>query len=135
MDAYYANDSTDNVGVVGLPTSVPAWSSLRVSTTGSPGSSSSEDGSCTPSPLTPASASSSQPFPQNVAYTESLLPPADHRLPAPLRSSDHTLRPHSKLAMTHPYARIYAKKQAEAGKRRKTWNHALEKSIFTPHEM
>ncbi|KZV71298.1 hypothetical protein PENSPDRAFT_578057 [Peniophora sp. CONT] len=37
--------------------------------------------------------------------------------------------------MTHPYARIYAKKQAEAGKRRKTWNHALEKSIFTPHEI
>lgn len=34
----------------------------------------------------------------------------------------------------HPYARLYIKKQV-AGKRRKMWNHALEKLVFTPQEM
>ncbi|EKM61184.1 uncharacterized protein PHACADRAFT_57340, partial [Phanerochaete carnosa HHB-10118-sp] len=36
----------------------------------------------------------------------------------------------------HPYARIYAKKaEAPTVKRRKMWNHALEKSLFTPEEI
>ena len=36
--------------------------------------------------------------------------------------------------ITHPYARLYSKKNG-AGKRRKMWNHALEKLVFTPQEM
>ena len=34
---------------------------------------------------------------------------------------------------SHPYARIYTRK--EGAKRRKMWNHAFEKSLFTPQEM
>ncbi|CDO76636.1 hypothetical protein BN946_scf184868.g50 [Trametes cinnabarina] len=37
-------------------------------------------------------------------------------------------------AVTHPYARLYNRKQS-AGKRRKMWNHALEKMLFTPQEI
>ncbi|KZT75193.1 hypothetical protein DAEQUDRAFT_761137 [Daedalea quercina L-15889] len=33
----------------------------------------------------------------------------------------------------HPYARLYTRK--EGAKRRKMWNHALEKSLFTPQEI
>ena len=36
--------------------------------------------------------------------------------------------------IAHPYARLYNKKNS-AGKRRKMWNHALEKVLFTPQEM
>ncbi|KAL0945155.1 hypothetical protein HGRIS_004307 [Hohenbuehelia grisea] len=39
-------------------------------------------------------------------------------------------RPHTTIA--HPYARLFAKKD---DKHRKIWSHALEKSIFTPHEV
>ncbi|KAF8507098.1 hypothetical protein F5888DRAFT_1589965, partial [Russula emetica] len=35
----------------------------------------------------------------------------------------------------HPYARLYAKKNATGAKRRKIWNHALEKSVFSAHEI
>ncbi|EPT03951.1 hypothetical protein FOMPIDRAFT_1114501 [Fomitopsis schrenkii] len=34
---------------------------------------------------------------------------------------------------SHPYARIYTRK--EGAKRRKMWNHAHEKSLFTPQEI
>ncbi|KAM5533106.1 hypothetical protein V8D89_013249 [Ganoderma adspersum] len=34
----------------------------------------------------------------------------------------------------HPYARLYSKKNG-AGKRRKMWNHALEKMLFSPQEI
>ena len=37
--------------------------------------------------------------------------------------------------IAHPYARLYAKKNATGAKRRKIWNHALEKSVFNAHEM
>ncbi|KAI8980658.1 hypothetical protein BD414DRAFT_492884 [Trametes punicea] len=37
-------------------------------------------------------------------------------------------------SIAHPYARLYNRKQA-AGKRRKMWNHALEKMLFTPQEI
>lgn len=37
-------------------------------------------------------------------------------------------------SIVHPYARLYGKKHG-AGKRRKMWNHALEKMLFTPQEM
>ncbi|TBU34556.1 hypothetical protein BD311DRAFT_773626 [Dichomitus squalens] len=36
--------------------------------------------------------------------------------------------------IAHPYARLYNKKNT-AGKRRKMWNHALEKILFTPQEI
>ena len=38
----------------------------------------------------------------------------------------------SRFHVAHPYARLVAKKD---DKRRKIWNHALEKSVFTPFEM
>lgn len=42
----------------------------------------------------------------------------------------------SRAPLAHPYARIYAKKaEAPSVKRRKMWNHALEKSVFTPEEI
>ncbi|KAI0756647.1 hypothetical protein C8Q80DRAFT_1129769 [Daedaleopsis nitida] len=36
--------------------------------------------------------------------------------------------------ITHPYERYYRKKHV-AGKRRKMWNHTLEKLVFTPQEI
>ncbi|KAF7784375.1 hypothetical protein Agabi119p4_540 [Agaricus bisporus var. burnettii] len=39
----------------------------------------------------------------------------------------------SKLRISHPYARLYAKK--DETKRRRIWNHALEKLIFSPYEL
>ena len=39
----------------------------------------------------------------------------------------------SRIQIAHPYARLVAKKGEV--KRRKIWNHALEKSLFTPFEM
>ncbi|KII93227.1 hypothetical protein PLICRDRAFT_49298 [Plicaturopsis crispa FD-325 SS-3] len=44
-----------------------------------------------------------------------------------------TARPFARSTIAHPYARLANKK--DAGKRRKIWNHALEKSLFTPHEL
>ena len=38
----------------------------------------------------------------------------------------------SRCNVAHPYARLVAKKD---DKRRKTWNHDLEESVFTPFEM
>ncbi|CAL1695394.1 unnamed protein product [Somion occarium] len=41
-----------------------------------------------------------------------------------------------RMTLTHPYARLQAKNDASGStKRRKMWNHALEKSIFTPQEL
>lgn len=41
----------------------------------------------------------------------------------------------ARSTLAHPYARIYAKKADPAVKRRRMWNHALEKSVFTPEEI
>jgi hypothetical protein len=38
-----------------------------------------------------------------------------------------------KLSIVHPYARLFAKE--DDTKRRRIWNHALEKNIFTPYEL
>ncbi|KDR85065.1 hypothetical protein GALMADRAFT_24833, partial [Galerina marginata CBS 339.88] len=38
-----------------------------------------------------------------------------------------------KIQIAHPYARLFAKK--DEVKRRKIWNHALEKFIFSPYEL
>jgi len=46
----------------------------------------------------------------------------------PLLSSKHKT-----IQIPHPYARLHAKK--DEVKRRKIWNHALEKSIFSPYEL
>lgn len=43
------------------------------------------------------------------------------------------LRTESRLTIPHPYARLYAKK--DSSKRRKIWNHVLEKQLFTPQEL
>ncbi|KAJ3480868.1 hypothetical protein NLI96_g8052 [Meripilus lineatus] len=50
-------------------------------------------------------------------------------------TSGSNLAPRVKIS--HPYARLYAKNSKEAGaaKRRRMWNHALEKSFFTPQEL
>ena len=37
------------------------------------------------------------------------------------------------VQISHPYARLFAKK--DEVKRRKIWNHALEKSLFNPFEL
>ncbi|KAI0055460.1 hypothetical protein BV25DRAFT_1778195, partial [Artomyces pyxidatus] len=42
---------------------------------------------------------------------------------------------HSQLAVTHPYARLFAKQSGKGIKRRRAWNHTFEKSIFTVHEI
>lgn len=58
------------------------------------------------------------------------------REPTPwLNKSRITKRPThpKKVEIAHPYARLYSKEKET--KRRKIWNHALEKSIFTPLEM
>ncbi|OAX42388.1 hypothetical protein K503DRAFT_683436 [Rhizopogon vinicolor AM-OR11-026] len=39
----------------------------------------------------------------------------------------------SRITIAHPYARLYAKK--DASKRRKIWNHVLEKQLFSPQEL
>ncbi|KAI0257551.1 hypothetical protein BJV78DRAFT_44541 [Lactifluus subvellereus] len=55
---------------------------------------------------------------------ETFGPPAPSFLPPP-----------SQIVIAHPYARLYAKKNATGTKRRKIWNHALEKSVFSAHEI
>ncbi|PPQ64430.1 hypothetical protein CVT26_002137 [Gymnopilus dilepis] len=41
--------------------------------------------------------------------------------------------PSRRIQVAHPYARLFAKK--DETKRRKIWNHVLEKLIFTPYEL
>lgn len=50
-------------------------------------------------------------------------------------SSEGSASPASSRALAHPYARIYAKRDSPPTKRRKMWNHALEKSLFTADEL
>ncbi|TFK57220.1 hypothetical protein OE88DRAFT_111614 [Heliocybe sulcata] len=44
-----------------------------------------------------------------------------------------TYLPRLRVTIPHPYARLYAKK--DGAKRRRIWNHALEKSLFSAHEL
>jgi hypothetical protein len=39
----------------------------------------------------------------------------------------------NRIKIAHPYARLFAK--TGEVKRRKIWNHALEKSLFSPYEL
>jgi hypothetical protein len=63
----------------------------------------------------------------------------DYQLPIcpPVLSSAiplHHRHPHHRhLDIAHPYARLFAKK--DEVKRRKIWNHALEKFIFSSYEL
>ncbi|KAI0304879.1 hypothetical protein BC826DRAFT_978739 [Russula brevipes] len=72
---------------------------------------------------------------------ESFGPPAPSLLPPPdVQShfsgiSASSSRSPSQIVIAHPYARLYAKKNATGAKRRKIWNHALEKSVFSAHEI
>lgn len=47
--------------------------------------------------------------------------------------SRETNRASSRITIAHPYARLYAKK--DGSKRRKIWNHVLEKQLFSPQEL
>lgn len=42
-------------------------------------------------------------------------------------------RSSARITIAHPYARLYAKK--DGSKRRKIWNHVLEKQLFSPQEL
>ncbi|KIK40625.1 hypothetical protein CY34DRAFT_807036 [Suillus luteus UH-Slu-Lm8-n1] len=48
----------------------------------------------------------------------------------PARDNSHRA---SRFTIAHPYARLYAKK--DGSKRRKIWNHVLEKQLFSPQEL
>lgn len=48
----------------------------------------------------------------------------------PTRDNSHRA---SRFTIAHPYARLYAKK--DGSKRRKIWNHVLEKQLFSPQEL
>jgi hypothetical protein len=65
----------------------------------------------------------------------SLLPPPDVQSHFAGVSTSCSSRSPSQIVIAHPYARLYAKKNATGAKRRKIWNHALEKSVFSAHEM
>ena len=80
-------------------------------------------------------ASTSQPLESFGPPAPSLLPPPDVQAQFSGISSPSSSRSSSQFMIAHPYARLYAKKNATGAKRRKIWNHALEKSVFTAHEM
>jgi hypothetical protein len=65
----------------------------------------------------------------------SLLPPPNVQSHFSGISAPYPSRSPSEIVIAHPYARLYAKKNATGTKRRKIWNHALEKSVFNAHEM
>ncbi|KAK0465123.1 uncharacterized protein EV420DRAFT_940382 [Desarmillaria tabescens] len=73
-----------------------------------------------------SSPSASLPFP-------ALAPITAHELQYPDRPSSQPKQCSASRMIVHPYARLYAKK--EEGKRRKIWNHALEKSLFNAYEL
>jgi len=105
----------------------PFESALLQQTSPSPTTSDASEGSVSVAPSTPV---------------ESFGPPAPSLLPSPdvqshfsgVRTSCSSRSP-SQIVIAHPYARLYAKKNATGAKRRKIWNHALEKSVFSAHEM
>ncbi|KAH9982476.1 hypothetical protein BGW80DRAFT_1263483 [Lactifluus volemus] len=65
----------------------------------------------------------------------SLLPPPNVQTHFSGISAPYPSRSPSEIVIAHPYARLYAKKNATGTKRRKIWNHALEKSVFNAHEI
>lgn len=57
------------------------------------------------------------------------IPLSTHPKLSPRDSS----RSAARITIAHPYARLYAKK--DSTKRRKIWNHVLEKQLFSPQEL
>lgn len=53
--------------------------------------------------------------------------------PLPKTRPPKTVSQARQVQISHPYARLFAKK--DQVKRRKIWNHALEKSLFNPFEL
>jgi hypothetical protein len=66
-----------------------------------------------------------------VSRTFTDQPPDTSSVERPTRHNSH--RSASRITIAHPYARLYAKK--DASKRRKIWNHVLEKQLFSPQEL
>lgn len=107
----------------------PFESALLQQTSPSPSTSDVSEGSVSVAPSAPQA-------------VESFGPPAPSLLPSPVAQSHFSgvrtscsSRSPSQIVIAHPYARLYAKKNATGAKRRKIWNHALEKSVFNAHEM
>lgn len=71
-----------------------------------------------PTPLSSVAPESSVDVPLS---THPKLPPRD------------SSRSAARITIAHPYARLYAKK--DNTKRRKIWNHVLEKQLFSPQEL
>ncbi|KAH7883651.1 hypothetical protein F5I97DRAFT_1814249 [Phlebopus sp. FC_14] len=93
-----------------------------------------------PQPPSPSQSTfASYSFPAAVVSDD----PAPHSFPdsaisAPSsESAEHPVRDAGRAAnritIAHPYARLYAKK--DGSKRRKIWNHVLEKQLFSPQEL
>ncbi|KAF9481361.1 hypothetical protein BDN70DRAFT_930869 [Pholiota conissans] len=61
------------------------------------------------------------------------LPSRFYAIPQTHHSKARATKSGKLTTIAHPYARLFAKK--DEVKRRKIWNHALEKSIFDPHEL
>ena len=73
-------------------------------------------------------------YPPPTAFLDSHQQQTPHYVqdPQPFQKS----RPQKltrQLQISHPYARLFAKK--DEVKRRKIWNHALEKNLFNPFEL
>lgn len=88
-------------------------------------------------------------------YQSDAYPPPDTALHAPFGTKGHSSRhsaisfpesgieiplaaplddrPDARISIPHPYARLHAKK--DSSKRRKIWNHVLEKQLFSPQEL
>jgi len=77
------------------------------------------------------------PSPSNSTTADPTLVPSPHYQEIynqPLAPEYQTRPSHNpRIKIAHPYARLFAKK--EEVKRRKIWNHALEKSLFSPYEL
>ncbi|KAI0660433.1 hypothetical protein C8Q70DRAFT_975497 [Cubamyces menziesii] len=97
--------------------------------TPSPTSSSPSDHTSSVPPYTPEVIARKQ---QSLSATSPSFRREERRRGTDLPSMDEGLVVRGTIA--HPYARLYSKKQG-AGKRRKMWNHALEKMLFTPQEI
>ncbi|KAL6310019.1 hypothetical protein BKA93DRAFT_180064 [Sparassis latifolia] len=102
--------------------------------------------SCDPSPvdspLSPFSPYPPAPFVERPGFPSSLLPDPTYGFPPeegkpntepPLSSAPARTIASRTVDIAHPYARLYTKH--EGSKRRKMWNHALEKALFTPQEI
>ena len=86
-----------------------------------------------------SSSSSSASSPPPYDYYPPLFGQSHHHQQTPHYGQDfQKTRPQKsarqvQVQISHPYARLFAKK--DEVKRRKIWNHALEKSLFNPFEL